>query len=236
MLSDFSISPITLLSRIGTGQCPRLIDVCIPEDVAADPWRLPGAGHVSHRKIVEWAKNTEPTTPIVVICQKGLKLSHGAAARLRARGMDALVLEGGNQAWRAAQYPSLSVADTPEAEAAWVLPASGKPQVLAVAWLIRRWIDPDAELLWVPPDPGMTDAVAERFDAIAIPNTLTDLCARVGLEYAPLHAFVTAVDENTASVLPMLAALSHLYPDRGAQVARALAILDAAWTAERAKQ
>lgn len=236
MVYDCSISPSDLLTHIGTGQCPRLVDVCMAEDVAADPWCLPGAVHVPHTEIAVWAEQNAPLAPIVVICQKGLKLSHGAAARLRAQGRDARVLEGGNHAWHAARYPRLAVANPHRSRATWVLPTSGAPQILAVAWLIRRWIDPRAELLWVPSVPGMTDAVAERFDAIAAPAAVTDLCALVALDYAPLHAFSTALDKHTAPVLPMLAALDRIHADPDAQVSAALSILDAAWTADRVGQ
>ena len=44
-----------------------------------------------------------PTTPgktVIVVCQKGLKLSQGVAAWLRHEGIDAQTLEGGFEAWR----------------------------------------------------------------------------------------------------------------------------------------
>ena len=43
--------------------------------------------------------------PAVVICKKGLKLSHGVAAWLRHQGMPADSLEGGVVAWQAAGLP-----------------------------------------------------------------------------------------------------------------------------------
>ena len=45
----------------------------------------------------------------------------------------------------------------------WVTRARPKTDRIACPWLIRRFIDPDAEFLYVPPDQVLT--VAEREDA-----------------------------------------------------------------------
>ena len=42
----------TQLSRlIGTSQCPALIDVRIPDDIAANPWMIPGSDFIPHAEI-----------------------------------------------------------------------------------------------------------------------------------------------------------------------------------------
>ncbi len=231
MVSDCTISYTELLALLGTGQAPHLIDVCVAEDIAAAPWRLPGARHVPHTHVMDWSSAMQPTKPIVVICQKGLKLSHGAAARLRGCGLDAQVLEGGNQAWLAANHPCVSVTDTPSPGSTWVFPEHAQPRYLGLAWLIRRWIDPEAELIWVPG--AMVQDVAERFDAGAVPTTLTALCARAKLDHAPLTAFIKTIDDDAAGWTPLLASLHRMFGRQKERVAHALPIVDAAWTASR---
>lgn len=231
MVSELSISPNELLPLLGTDQVPCLIDVCVADDIAAAPWRLPGAVHVSHMQIMDWVQKNQPTRPVVVICQKGLKLSHGAAARLRAAGFDAKVLEGGNQTWFAANHPRVSLTDAPAPKNLWAFPEQAQPRHLGLAWLIRRWFDPEAELIWVPQD--LLEDVSERFDAESVPTTLAALCARINLDHPPLSAFIKSIDDETARWMPLLAALRHMHSSHEEQIAHALQIIDAAWTASR---
>jgi rhodanese-related sulfurtransferase len=231
MDTDFTCSPNELMRVLGTGQAPRLLDVCLVDDIAAAPWRVPTARHVPHGAVLEWARSAHKDTRVVVICQKGLKLSHGAAARLRTRGFHARVLEGGNQAWFAAHHPRLALTSGPANGAAWVLPAPATPRALCLAWLIHRWFDPDAEIMWVPHD--MVADVAQRFDAQATPPRLTELCQRVGLDHAPLVIFASQIDANMGQWLPLLTALTHLHHSSARQALAALPIIDAAWVAAR---
>ncbi|MEP4639009.1 MAG: hypothetical protein ABJZ83_11615, partial [Yoonia sp.] len=41
-----------LMRLIGTPDCPVIIDVCIPEDVAENPYRIPTSVSCSHKDIV----------------------------------------------------------------------------------------------------------------------------------------------------------------------------------------
>jgi rhodanese-related sulfurtransferase len=95
------------LSRLnGTANAPTLIDVRIDEDFAADPRRIPGATHRSHRDIDDWAPSFNGQSAIV-ICHKGEKLSEGAAAWLRHNGIAAETLEGGQVGWKNAELPTV---------------------------------------------------------------------------------------------------------------------------------
>ena len=228
---SFSISANDLAPLIGTGLAPRLIDVCVAEDIVADPWRLPAAQFVSHDQIMPWAKALTSAERVVVICQKGLKLSHGAAARLRGAGIHARALAGGNLAWRAGLHPRLALKNDPEAGAVWVLPAPATAQVFGLAWLILRWFDPNAELIWVPRT--MVAEVADRFDAEPAPASLMALCRRAALAHPPITNFAASIDTNTAPWLPLLRAVPSIRDTDQAQLARALPILDAAWVADR---
>src|SRR4051794_15217661 len=96
-----SINSITIdkLARlIGTPKCPALIDVQTDEDFAADPRLIPGAVRRSWSLVRKWAGEFEGRSAIV-ICQKGLKISQGAAAWLRHEGIPADSLDAGALAW-----------------------------------------------------------------------------------------------------------------------------------------
>jgi hypothetical protein len=108
-----------------------------------------------------------PGTRAVVVCQKGLKLSEGVAAILRARGIAAEVLEGGFLAWRDSGGLLLSPAKLPSRDARgstlWVTRARPKIDRIACPWLIRRFVDASATFLYVAA--AEVTAVAERFNA-----------------------------------------------------------------------
>ncbi|WP_299551272.1 rhodanese-like domain-containing protein [uncultured Tateyamaria sp.] len=228
-----SISATELLSVLGTGRAPRLIDVCVPEDSAAAPWRLPGARHVPHRSVLNWARSQDSDAPVVIICQKGLKLSHGAAAQLRSMGFDARALTGGNHAWRTDGRPHLALDTAPDPGTSWVLPATHDARACITAWLILRWYDPDAALLWVTPKYVID--VAMRFDGNALPNPmpLGQAFVALGLICPDLVDFITAVDTGAFCGAALLAMLPNLH-ERDEDLARAaLPFLDTAWLVHR---
>src|SRR5262249_25165741 len=81
MSSYTSISSDKLYRLIGTASAPALIDVRIDEDFAADPRLIPGAVRRSHLDVQDWASQMTGKS-IVVVCNKGEKLSEGTAAWL----------------------------------------------------------------------------------------------------------------------------------------------------------
>src|ERR1700752_5119466 len=77
MSSYTSISSDKLARLIGTAKAPTLVDVRIDEHFDADPRLIPGALRRSYRDVQDWAPRLTGQS-VVVICQKGLKLSEGA--------------------------------------------------------------------------------------------------------------------------------------------------------------
>ena len=161
-----SIAPDTLIRLIGTPQAPEIIDVSIDDDFHADPFLVPTARRVAHNDVGNLVPDLRGRRA-VVICQKGLKLSHGAAALLRCEGVTAEVLEGGNIGWRAAGLPRLPAARIPPPGRGtlWVTRHRPKIDRIACPWLIRRFVDPNARFLFVPTSEVF--AVAEKFGATA---------------------------------------------------------------------
>ena len=166
MSSPIEITVPQLSRLIGMPNMPVLIDVCVDEDFADDPRLIPGAfRHPAH----DIASLVPQLTgkPVVIICQKGKKMSQGAAAILRAHGVSAETLKGGNFAWRDAGEPMIPSSTLPPLNSAgqtvWVTRLRPKIDRIACPWLILRFVDPDAQFLFVSPSEVM--AVAEKFNA-----------------------------------------------------------------------
>jgi rhodanese-related sulfurtransferase len=166
MPSINSISADKLARLIGTPNCPVLVDVRTDEDFAAAPMLIPGAVRRPHGGAPEWAAQFAGLSAIV-ICQKGQKLSEGAAAWLRHTGIPADILDGGYLAWKSAVLPLVPEAKLPkrdrEGRTVWVTRSRPKIDRIACPWLIKRFVDPQAVFLFVAA--AEVGAVAERFNA-----------------------------------------------------------------------
>ena len=250
MAAPNEISLKQLSRLIGTPAAPTVVDVRIDEDVELDPTLIPTARRFAHTSL-DAVLALHGRRKVVVYCQRGLKLSHGAAAWLRARGVEAEVLQGGHLAWRDALHMTVPIAAIPTSAHAgptrWVTRQRPKIDRLACPWLIRRFIDPDAELLFVPARDVL--AVAERFDAEPFDVegatlghreqrcTFDALCERFTLYSAPLQCLaeiVRAADLGQPQTVPeangLLAVslgLSRLYRDDNAQVDAGMLLYDA---------
>jgi len=104
LTSPNEITPTQLMRLIGTPAAPTIVDVCIDDDFAKDPCLIPTSIRVSHRDMPTLLTRLDDV-PVVVTCQKGKKLSQGAAAYLRAEGFAAEYLHGGIYGWRDAGLP-----------------------------------------------------------------------------------------------------------------------------------
>ena len=166
MSSSTRITPAQLSRLVGLPDAPTLIDVRIPDDVALDTRILPTAEQRSHKTVADWAGGYAGRR-VVVICQRGLKLSEGVAAWLRHEGVAAENLEGGFEAWRDNGGLLVSTRPLPPRDAQgrtlWVTRARPKVDRIACPWLIRRFVDPTSVFLFVAANE--VAAVAERFGA-----------------------------------------------------------------------
>lgn len=154
MLTPNLLSVSQLYKLIGTAKCPVIIDVRIPEDFENDPRLIPGAIKRDFDNISTLTKEFSEER-VVIYCQKGLKISQGTAALLREKGVRAEFLEGGQFAWRDAQLPMVTASKIPretnESQTRWVTRHQPKVDRIACQWLIRRFVDPKANLLFVEP-------------------------------------------------------------------------------------
>lgn len=158
-----SIAIDKLIRLIGTPGAPTLVDVRSDADFAADPRFIPGAMRRPAASALQWASGVAAANAIV-ICEHGRALSQGVAAVLRHAGISAEALEGGFDSWRAEGLPLVPEAVLPPRDAAgrtiWVTRARPKVDRIACPWLIRRFVDPLAIFLYVPPSDVLS--VAEQ--------------------------------------------------------------------------
>ncbi|MDC0434338.1 sulfurtransferase/chromate resistance protein [bacterium] len=166
MASYNEISVSALARLVGTPECPVLLDVRIDEDFNDDPKLIPCAYRHSYLDVAAIADELRGKS-VVVFCQKGLKISQGAAAELRCNGVKAEVLEGGQFGWRDAGHSMVLAEKIPPLDTSgrtvWVTRHRPKIDRIACPWLIRRFIDPKAQILFV--SESQVNNVAERFNA-----------------------------------------------------------------------
>jgi len=164
--SPIQITVNQLGRLVGTPASPTIIDVRIDEDFNKDPQLIPGAQRQPFTQIADLVPQLRGKST-VVYCQKGLKLSEGAAAILRANGIKSEVLKGGQFAWRDASELLLDTSQLPKrnstGQSVWVTRIRPKIDRIACPWLIRRFVDPCAQFLFVAA--SEVTAVAEKFDA-----------------------------------------------------------------------
>lgn len=98
--------------------------------------------------VASWAGELEPHRPVIAACVAGHEVSQSVAAALAARGLQARYLAGGFIGWVALGLP---MAPKPAAPSVWVTRARPKVDRVACPWLLRRFVDPDASILYVAP-------------------------------------------------------------------------------------
>jgi rhodanese-related sulfurtransferase len=164
---QFSIAPEELWRSIGTAYAPLVVDVRKPEAVASSNGILPGSVLRDPLDAASWSVEPDPGT-IVVACVHGHQRSQMAAAHLRAQGHNACILDGGYDAWIAAGLPLVDHAAVARFAAKqpslWVTRRRPKIDRIACPWLICRFIDPQARVLFV--DPPQVAAVAQETGAV----------------------------------------------------------------------
>lgn len=243
MLSFCQITPTALLRLIGTPDAPIILDVRLAEDRDADPFSIPTAQALDYRSAASFGPTERR---VVVVCHKGLKLSEGAAALLRSRGIAAEGLEGGHVAWRNEGLPVVPDALVAKSNL-WVTRHRPKIDRIACPWLIRRFIAPDARFLFVAPSQVL--AVAERFSAVSFDIegadythaadqcTFDALLTAYSLDFPALKRVadvVRAADTDrhdlspqAAGLLAVSVGLSRMFKDDLAQLEAGMTLYDA---------
>lgn len=161
------ISPEALFATTLAFPGPQLLDVRPNPAFAAAEQALPCALRRDPEAVAAWAGALELHRPVIAYCLHGHAVSQDVAAALAACGLSAHYLEGGIEGWAALGLP---LAAKPGRPSVWV--TRGRPKVdrVACSWLLRRFVDPDARILFVPPTEAARIAAATGGTAFDIPG------------------------------------------------------------------
>ena len=167
-----AISVAALRQSLASGRSPLVIDVRkTPAFLdAADVVR--GALRRDPSRVAEWGKSLPSGADVVVYCVHGHEVSQGAAKALCAalpQALGARFLEGGIEGWRAAGGELFG--KPKGASSRWVTRERPKIDRIACPWLVKRFIDPEAEFLYVP-TPDVKKIAAQRQ---AVPYDIADV-------------------------------------------------------------
>jgi len=244
-----AIDPRRLAARLGRPDAPLVVDVRRPPAFAADRRRIAGALRRLPDAVARWAGDL-PAGPVVVYCVHGHEVSREACRALRAAGRDAAFLEGGFEAWMAANLPSIrGIAPLRDDGGAttWVTRERPKIDRVACPWLIRRFIDPLAAIRYVAPERVTEEAARCSGEPFDVPDVafshVGERCSfdafldRFGLEapgLARLAAIVRGADTARPDLAPeapgLLAValgMAALYEDDRELLERGMTIYDA---------
>jgi len=242
---------VSQLSRlIGLPDSPVIIDICIDEDFTLDARLIPSSFRYRFNEIANIAPELAGKKTVLV-CKRGHKLSQGAAAILRGKGISAEYLGGGIQAWRDAHHPLVPYEKIPnlstQNHSIWVTRHRPKIDRIACPWLIRRFVDRAAQFLFVEPSQVLN--VADKFDATPFDVedvfwshrdgfcTFDTMIEEFELKTEPLKRLATIVrgaDTNRHDLAPQAAGLmaaslglSRMYRDDLAQLEAGMDLYDA---------
>jgi rhodanese-related sulfurtransferase len=242
-----------LRASFGRASHPFVIDVRRAEAVEQSPRLIAGATWRDPFTVTDWQKYLPRHREVVVYCVHGFEISKNVSAALVASGIAARTLEGGLADWQAANLPTIQrdrecqIPSAPNTPSRWVTRARPKIDRIACPWLIRRFIDPLAEFLYVPSD--QVRAVAEKTGAIPydVPSVRfthrDDRCsfdALIGdfaINDAALHSLATIVrgadcDQlelrpESAGLLAISLGLSNLFEDDHQMLQHGMLVYDA---------
>ena len=146
-----SISPRDLYARLGTARAPVLVDVRRRDTFDRDDRLIIGAFHRAPDQVRHWrgVSLIAGSSTIVAYCDDGREISQDVAAALRHAGMPAVFLEGGMAGWKTNNWPTRRKRGP--AENKWVTRERPKIDRIACPWLISRFVNPNAEFIYVPP-------------------------------------------------------------------------------------
>jgi rhodanese-related sulfurtransferase len=167
---NLSITASELRKRLDSGAPPILIDVRRTPVFLGASEMASGALRRDPAAISQWAKTLPAASAAVVYCVHGHEVSQNAARALRESGLAAQFLEGGiEEGWKASGGPL--DAKPANASTRWVTRERPKIDRIACPWLISRFVDPDAEFLYVPAN-EVRDVARERQ---AVPYDVPDV-------------------------------------------------------------
>jgi len=159
-----AVSTDELRAQIASAMPPIVIDVRKQPTFLGATDLIRSAIRRDPARVEEWRKSLPGNAEVVVYCVHGHEVSQGAA-----RALGAKYLEGGIEAWR--ETGGEMFGKPKGASSRWVTRERPKIDRIACPWLVKRFIDPEAEFLYVP-SPEVRKAASERE---AVPYDVPDV-------------------------------------------------------------
>lgn len=157
-----AITVSELRSTLAEGKPPIVLDVRRQPAYRTATDTISGALRRDPDAVGQWAKALPPGSSVVAYCVHGHEVSQGVARSLDESGISARYLEGGIEVWKAKEGP---LDHKPGGgETRWVTRERPKIDRIACPWLIARFVDRDAEFLYVPTKE--VRSVAQARDAV----------------------------------------------------------------------
>jgi len=207
---DASITASQLKSELTGAQPPLLIDVRRTPAFRSAPDMAAGALRRDPAAVPSWAKELPRAGSVVVYCVHGHEVSQNAAKALRDMGIAARFLEGGlDEGWKAGGGELMG--KPKEGSTRWVTRERPKIDRIACPWLIARFVDPEAEFLYVP----SKDVLRAAREKEAIPYDIPDVHFSHDGELCSFDAFLKTYRLTGDPALARLALIV-----RGADTAR----------------
>src|SRR5687767_543748 len=178
--SNAAITASGLRALIGHKTPPIVIDVRRNQRWQEAPDLIDGALRRDPDQIEQWKKTLPAGADVVVYCVHGHEVSQNAAKALGAK-----FLEGGIEHWRS---DGGELRAKPKgASTRWVTRERPKIDRIACPWLVKRFIDPGAEFLYVP-TPDVMKVATERE---AVPYDIPDVEFTHEGELCSFDAFIS---------------------------------------------
>ena len=153
------ISAASLRQSLASDQPPLVIDVRKAPAFLGAPDLIRGALRRDPLRVNDWAKSLPAAASVVLYCVHGHEVSQNAANVLSASGLNSFYLDSGIEGWRQAGG---ELARKPSgASSRWVTRERPKIDRIACPWLVKRFVDPEAEFLYVP-TPEVKRVAVER--------------------------------------------------------------------------
>jgi rhodanese-related sulfurtransferase len=144
-----AISATDLRAAIAGREPPIVIDARRRAAFMASADMVCGSLRRDPEQVGVWANSLPAASSVVVYCVRGHEVSQTTAAALTRAGIRASYLTGGlEEGWKAVH----GALDRKPANAAtrWITRERPKIDRIACPWLIARFVDPDAEFVYVP--------------------------------------------------------------------------------------
>jgi rhodanese-related sulfurtransferase len=237
---DAGISAAELQQSFRSGNSPLVIDVRKNERWRDSPYAIKGALRRDPLAVEQWQRTLPAAASVVVYCVHGHEVSQNIAKALGAR-----YLEGGIEHWK--EDGGELFAKPAGASTRWVTRERPKIDRIACPWLIRRFVDAEAEFLYVP----AAEVKKIAHERSATPYDIPDVAFSHEGERCSFDAFlkyyrlrdpalealariVRGADTNWLDLAPQAAGLlaislglSRLYADDHEMLERGMLIYDA---------